>query len=197
MGERWGQVLAGVALAGPLVFIGAFVLLNVLQPAFTGRDSLSAYALGEFGWLMNVAFVAAGTGFVALAGVLSRGVEPSRWKTVGVTLLVVAGVGWVLLGAANTHNAPGPTTLPGWTHAVGFTLGFPALILAPVVWGRAFTRDSRWRSMARWSTLAALIVVVAFLLTPLTGGASFLAAVVLLMAWAGWAARLASAEPHQ
>jgi hypothetical protein len=70
--------LALVAMVGPAVFVALVALLHVLEPETNDSDAISEYALGDYGLLMNAAFVAAGVGVAALAAGLRGAIPRSR-----------------------------------------------------------------------------------------------------------------------
>lgn len=65
---RFERVGAFLVLAGAAAFVVLVGLLHVLQPENNGNHALSEYALGDFGWLMNAAFVGTSSSPLALAG---------------------------------------------------------------------------------------------------------------------------------
>jgi hypothetical protein len=166
---------ARLALAGPLLCIALVALLHVLEPEVNDSDATSEYALGDFGWLMNVAFFSGAAGIGALAVVLLRSLARSKTAVTGVILLSIAAVAWVLLGAGNIDPEGADMTTHGLIHGIGFFLGLPTRLAAPLVLAAAFRRDERWanhRSLTLAFGIAALLAEVA--------GFSDLASVVTL-----------------
>jgi hypothetical protein len=156
--------LAVTAVAGPAVSVALVALLHVFQPEMSNNDALSEYALGDYGFLMNAAFVAAGIGFAALAGLLARRLTPTRSARTAIVLLAVAAVGWLLLGAGNVDPEGAKGTTHGFVHGIGFVLGFPAMFLALLLLARAFGRDERWAPFRRTLLPIAAAAVVVFAL---------------------------------
>jgi hypothetical protein len=191
---------ARLALAGPLVCIALVALLHVLEPEVNDSDAVSEYALGDFGWLMNVAFFSGAAGIGALAVVLLRSLARSKTAVTGVILLSIAAVAWVLLGAGNIDPEGADMTTHGLIHGIGFFLGLPTRLAAPLVLAAAFRRDERWashRPLTLAFGIAALLAEVA--------GFSDLASVVTLRLslglWLIWialtGARVLSERPRR
>ncbi len=140
---------ARLAVAGPLLCLTLVALLHLVEPEVNDSDAVSEYALGDFGWLMNVAFFSGAAGIGALAFVLHRSLSRSRTGIVGIVLLSIAAVAWVLLGAGNIDPEGADTTTHGLIHGIGFLLGLPTRLAAPLVLAAAFRRDERWANHRR------------------------------------------------
>ena len=166
---------ARLAVAGPLLCITLVAVLHVLEPEVNDSNAVSEYALGDFGWLMNVAFFSAAAGIGALAFVLHRSLARSKTAIAGIVLLAIAAVAWVLLGVGNIDPEGADATTHGLIHGIGFFLGLPTRLAAPFVLAAAFRRDERWAGHQRLTLalgIAALVAEVA--------GFSDLASVVAL-----------------
>ncbi|MBA2461836.1 MAG: DUF998 domain-containing protein [Actinobacteria bacterium] len=156
--------LAAFAVAGPALYVALVAILHVLEPEWNDTDALSEYALGDYGFLMNVAFVAAGFGFAALAATLVGSVRLTASARTGIVLLVVAAVGWILLGTGNVDPLGAEQTTHGRVHFIGYLLGFPSMLVALLLLARAFGRDERWRPFRRTLLTLAAAALVAFVL---------------------------------
>lgn len=156
--------LGRVAVGGPLLCLTLVALLHVLESEVNDSDAVSEYALGDYGWLMNVAFFSAAAGIGALAVALQRSLARSKTAVAGITLLWLAAAAWVFLGAGNIDPEGADTTTHGLVHGIGFLLGLPTRLAAPLVLAAAFRRDERWASYQRPTLalgIAALTVEVA------------------------------------
>ena len=173
---------ARLAVAGPLLCITLVAVLHVLESEVNDSDAVSEYALGDFGWLMNIAFFSAAAGIGALAFVLHKSLARSKTAIAGVVLLSIAAVAWVLLGAGNIDPEGADTTTHGLIHGIGFFLGLPARLAAPLVLAAAFRRDERWADYRR-PTLA---LGVAALAAELAGFSDLASAVTLRLALVLW-----------
>jgi hypothetical protein len=156
--------LAYIACAGPVVFVALVALLHALDPDRNDTDAMSEYALGEYGLLMNAAFLGAGVGVGALALGLRDAVAPSTSRRVALALLAIAALGWILLGLGNIDAEGEDTTWHGVVHGIGFLLTIPTMLGAPFALARAFSRDGRWSPLHRWLPALGVAAVLAFVL---------------------------------
>ena len=173
---------ARLAVVGPLLSIALVALLHVLEPEVNESDAVSEYALGAFGWLMNLAFFSAAAGIGALAVVLRRSLPRSRTAVAGIILLWVAAVAWVLLGAGNIDPEGADMTTHGLIHGIGFLLGLPTRLAAPLVLAAAFHRDARWARHRRLT----LALGIAALLAEVAGFSDLASVVTLRLALGLW-----------
>ena len=82
---------ARLAVAGPLLCMTLVAVLHILEPEVNDSDAVSEYALGDFGWLMNIAFFSGAAGIGALAFVLHRSLARSKTAVAGIVLLYRCG----------------------------------------------------------------------------------------------------------
>jgi hypothetical protein len=173
---------ARLAVGGPLLCIALVALLHVLEPEVNDSDAVSEYALGDYGWLMNVAFFSAAAGIGALAVVLYTSVARSKTAVAGIILLSVAAVAWILLGVGNIDPEGADMTTHGLVHGIGFLLGLPTRLAAPLVLAAAFRRDERWASHRRLT----LALGIAALIAEVAGLADVASVVTLRLALGLW-----------
>ena len=178
---------ARLAVAGPVLCLTLVAVLHVLEPEVNDSDAVSEYALGDYGWLMNIAFFSGAVGIGALAFALHRSLARSKTAIAGIVLLSIAAVAWVFLGAGNIDPEGADATTHGLIHGIGFFLGLPTRLAAPLVLAAAFRRDERWVGHRRLTLalgIAALLAEVA--------GFSDLASVAMLRlsigVWLVWIA---------
>ncbi len=120
--------------------------------------------MGDFGWLMNIAFFSGAAGIGALAFVLHRSLARSKTAIAGIVLLATAAAAWVLLGAGNIDPEGADATTHGLIHGIGFFFGLPTRLAAPLVLAAPFRRDERWADHRRLTLglgIAALVAEVA------------------------------------
>jgi hypothetical membrane protein len=177
-------VLGWCAVAGPVLFTAAWLLAGLVQNDYgPRREDISALAAldAQHAWIMIAGIVALGLSLVALGLGLVGAIEDGRSATVGVILLVLAGVMFVVAGIARDDCSSELQACKkrvnagdvSWHHQVHDNVGiavFLALVLAPLVLARAFRRDSRWRDLRRYSLVTG---AVTFALLLVFGGDSF------------------------
>ena len=178
---------ARLAVAGPLLCITLVAVLHVLESEVNDSDAVSEYALGDFGWLMNIAFFSAAAGIGALAFVLHRSLARTKTAIAGIVLLSIAAVAWVLLGAGNIDREGADATTHGLIHGIGFFLGLPARLAAPLVLAAAFRRDERWADYRR-PTLALGVAALAAEVAGFSDLASVVTLRLALVLWLVWIA---------
>lgn len=156
--------LALIAMLGPAVYVALLALLHALQPETNDTDAISEYALGDYGWLMNVAFFAVAVGVAALAVGLLGALTPAPSARLGTAFLALAAVGWALLGAGNVDPEGAESTTHGLIHGIGYLTMVPSMFLALFLLARAFRRDKLWRTLRRSVLALALAALAAFVL---------------------------------
>ncbi|MEV5898032.1 DUF998 domain-containing protein [Nonomuraea fuscirosea] len=135
--------LAEAGIAGILVFVGLIATLHVIDP---DRDpigtTVSEYVLGPYGWLLSFAALAFGLGVLALT-TATAAILPSPRPRTGLTLLTLAGLGMVVVGAFPTDpidpTDPRFVTTSGVIHAAAGILAFTCFAIA----GPLLTRPIR------------------------------------------------------
>ena len=154
-----------VGIAGPALFAALVALLHALEPESNDTAAISEYALGDdYGWLMNIAFIAAGIGLAALAFSLVGALKRSRGARAGQALLSISALGWILLGAGNIDPEGADTSWHGVVHGIGFFLATPASLAAMFVLARVFRADPRWSTFGGVTLWSAVVALVAFAL---------------------------------
>jgi len=160
---------ATLAIVGVGWWVATVGLMHVLKPE-TGiaGHAMSEYAIGRYGWLMTVAFVAVAAGQMAFAVALARGLRPSGW--VAPVLFGVAGLESVM-EAVFRADGNGPVTTQGSLHVLFGVTSFVLSIIAMFVLVRRFRRDPVWQGFARPTQLWAFTSLVALLSVPAFGQA--------------------------
>lgn len=62
---------AVLACAGALLYVLLLAVLHAVQPHMIDQATISKYALGRGGWLLQAAFISAGVGYAGLARLTS------------------------------------------------------------------------------------------------------------------------------
>src|SRR6266581_8225 len=167
---RW---LALGAVAGPVLFTLAWVVLGELSPGYTAwgtriapyspiSQGISGLGLGITAPFMNTAFVF--SGLLILAGVVGifQGIREmgalARWSC--TVLLALSPLGMAVDGIFTLESF-----LP---HMVGFLLAAASPVLSFVVIGLLLRRVPRWRRFGSWLLLASPLTLVLLVLYFLT-----------------------------
>lgn len=148
---------------------GLFVLLlsslHLLEPEFdpTWRFT-SEYALGDFGWMMHLAF-----GLLALAQISVAITIFPHIRTVtgyiGLVILGISAIGIIIAGIFVTDPitvSPDDATFSGSMHSIGAMLDYTPV--AALLISLSLSRLDVWRPMKRVLLTSAIIAIVAMLL---------------------------------
>jgi hypothetical protein len=214
VGEHGGMPVRLVAALG----LGAVALCAVLVGSLHGlatevnpiRRTISEYAIGEFGWMFDVAVLGLAVGSLLVllalvgAGLLGR-------SSGGAVALGVWSVTLVLVVAFEKANWSIGPSVGGYIHRYASLAAFVALPVAALAVGRrwrAHPRFGRYAAVTRWLGALSLgwlsTIVLGVFLRPLTGvpwwqfvplglverglAVTEVAAVIVLGAWAWRAA---------
>ncbi len=176
-----GPLAFGLSVAGLSVVQYDFMLglgwHPISAPTF---DWPSGLALGPYGLLMTLAFIAGGFGMALLALGVGRGLKAGALGGAATILLVVAGL--AMAGLASPTDPTLTTrvaTLPGRIHdSAYFVLGV-SLFTAMLLFGAAFRRDPAWRLLSTYSWLTLAFAAPAFLLK----GIAFYLFLAAILVW--------------
>jgi hypothetical protein len=179
------RTLATATLAALTTFPILVLALHVIQadsydPAV---QAVSELALGRAGWLMAVAFCAAGLGMLGFAALLRR-ILPGA---VVIPALVV-GSGLATFVSAFVH-ADGETdsTVHGQVHQAMGLISIALVVVAMFACIPRFRREPAWRSFARPTLAWAVSAVGAFMLVPALGPDRFgVAQRIFFLVWLSW-----------
>lgn len=170
---RW---LALSAVAGPVLFTLAWIVLGFLSPGYTlwGQriapyspvsQPVSGLGLGSTGPFMNVAFVL--SGLLVIAGVIGIFQTTKTSSRVGTrractVLLILSPLGSVIDGIFTLESS-------GFIHlVVGFLLGCLTPVVSFLVAGLVFRRVPGFRRFGTWLLLGSpltLVLLILFFLT--------------------------------
>lgn len=176
-----------------LVGVSFFAVVTVLLPLAQQpdhdvvRSSISALALGSWGWLQAAAFAVLGVGTVAIALVL----HGSRLGRLGPAMVVVSGLLDLVIAVFPT--APDGAAVSGVAavHAVAATGSLVLMVLVMFVMARPFARDAGWRRLAGPSVAWGVSSAGVFLAVSATTGLFGLAERLLVFGTCSWLAVVA------
>ena len=162
--DKRTYLTASISLAGLGTFVVGVLLLHLLKRDLDpAQHFISEYALGSFGWVQAIDFLAAGVGAIALALTLTRVVtDPGRIAPIligsfGVCILVLEFI---------PADGPERITTVGKAHGLIALSGFALLISGMFVSARRFRSDTAWSALRRptiaWAgtALATLLVMI-------------------------------------
>jgi hypothetical protein len=187
---------ARISIVSGLLFVVVLLSLHLIEPEFdpTWRF-ISEYALGRFGWLMNLAFLTLATSlFSAGMAILSQ--IRTVVGYVGLAILGISAIG-ILIAAMFTTD-PATTsreaaTLSGKMHVFGASLDYTPV--AALLISFSLVRNQAWRPIRKWlfiTTGITLVAMVAFMIVlPYDGkiGPGVLAGLFgrfLVLSYLGW-----------
>ena len=132
--EVAGALLAIAAAAAALLLLAS---LHVLSPEFDPSwRMVSEYALGHYGWVLSLMFLAWGISAWALAVALWSQVKTRAGK-VGLWFLVIAGLGEALASVFDITHDTG--------HSIAGVLGMGGFPIAAVLLSVSLGRTQPWR----------------------------------------------------
>jgi len=161
------RLAAIIAVGGITWFLLGVAVLHVAERSLNpARHMVSEYALGTYGWIQTLNFLAAGIGGVALGLALSRTIrEPGR---LGPRLIAGFGAS-TLVSAFVQADGDGPVTTHGSVHTLVGILGFAALVAGMFTLTRRFRRDPAWLTMRKPTMVWAAASSATFFLVPILG----------------------------
>lgn|GEM_PF-3836256 len=150
-----------------VAFLSVYLSLAVITHLVSYYDpiaaSLSTYAVGQFGAIMETGFVLSMLSHFVMAYCLSQTLPPTLPARIGIGLLVLAGVGVLLVVLF-----PSSTFIDRPTdgiHLTGALLSFITFPIGSILLTVAFGQSDMWRDYQRTSAIiigVALLVIIAF-----------------------------------
>ena len=157
------------ALTGIGLFVVIVLLLHFVEPEFDpSRRFVSEYALGDQGYLMNLAFFMLSAGNGTLAIQLRHSQDREHDFPSG--LLITASIFVMIAGAINPDPSTegSPTTVLGVVHTTSVVIAMCSVLVSAFIIARQFGRDSRWQSLdsiLKWWAIIMLSTMVLHLAT--------------------------------
>lgn len=187
---------ARLSIASGLLFALLLGSLHLLEPEFNPAwRFISEYALGKFGWMMHIAFLALATS-LASAGLAIFSQVRTVTGYIGLAILDIAAIGILIAGISTTDPATTSreaATLSGKIHVFGASLDYTPV--AALLLSFSLARNQAWRPIRKWLFLTVgitLVALTAFMFTlPYDGkiGPGVLAGLFgrfLLISYLGW-----------
>ena len=200
--SRTRRALGWCAVAGSVLFtVASFVAWSAQDVYSPRREDISSLAAvdAQQAWIMIAGIVALGLGLLALGLGLRGRIHDGRSATVGPILLVLTGLSFVAAGFARNDcsselQACRERVNSGdvsWHHGLHDLVGVAAfvfLVIAPLVFARAFRTDSHWSNLRPYSLatgVLALALLLVFAVEPFDGWNGLVQRILLavLLVW--------------
>jgi hypothetical protein len=154
--------LSGGAAAAFVILLAALHLIRPdLDPSWR---FISEYEIGDFGWLMSLAFLSLAVSYVALF-IAVRPQLRGIGGYIGLVCLLISAAGLTLAAIFTTDpitTNPDAMTTSGQLHSLGGTLGF-AMPFASVLVSWSLARHPAWSSARQPLLWAAGLTAIGFL----------------------------------
>jgi hypothetical protein len=156
---------ARLSLAGAATFVVLLAALHVVKPEIDPSwRFISEYALGDYGWVMVLAFFSLALSYVALFVALRSDARTLAGR-LGLALLLVSAAGLTIAGIFTTDPVTASKdaiTARGKLHNVGGALGI-AMPFAAALVSRSLARNDAWSPARRALLWTAGLAWIGFL----------------------------------
>jgi len=153
---------ANLSFASAATFVLLLATLHIIKPELDPSwRFISEYAIGENGWLMELAFLSLALSYIALFMSIRSQLRTITGR-IGLALLLVSAAGLIIAAMFTTDPITASQhamTTEGSLHAFGGTLGF-AMPFAALLVSLSLARNQTWSPARRslwWSAGLALI----------------------------------------
>lgn len=155
------KALATAAMAGVVLYVLVDVVLQILPPNYDPiREAESNLAVGPFGWIMNINFLARAVTTLCAVGAIRLVGPPSRLRTTGLILLLFGGAASAIIAFFPIDvDVAAPYTFAGAVHIIVATAGFIAALFGVTVL-TLWLRRTRLLSITLVATVFAAIAAV-------------------------------------
>jgi Protein of unknown function (DUF998) len=158
---------ARLSFAGAAMFALLLAGLHFIKPGLDPSwHFISEYAIGEYGWIMVLAFLSLALSYVSLFLALRSQLQTIAGR-IGLALLLVSALGLTIAAIFTTDPitvSENAVTTEGTLHNLGGTLGI-AMPFAAVLIGWRLARNPAWSSARRPLLWATALALVAFLVS--------------------------------
>jgi hypothetical protein len=156
---------ASLSFAGAATFVVLLAALHFIKPELDPSwHFISEYAIGEYGWIMVLAFLSLTLSYVSLFVAIRSQLRTIAGR-IGLVLLVVSALGLIIAAIFTTDPitaSEDAVTTEGTLHNLGGTLGMAMPFAAGLI-GWKLARNPAWASARRpllWATGLALVAFV-------------------------------------
>lgn len=150
---RFVTITQRVVLVCAAYYVIVIIVLHILEPEFDPRFTfMSAYALGDYGWLMTTTFFALGLAACVAAAGLRHVHRSSRGALIGFGLLAVGAL-FVCLAGVFKDSMP---------HLLASVVALPTILMAVLLLSWTFRRATGWQTIYRVTLFIALGMLAMF-----------------------------------
>lgn len=140
---------AKIAVAGSALSLILVVALHALKPEYNPSwRFLSEYAIGDFGWVMRLAFFSVAVSCLSLFVAVKSHVQTIGGK-IGLGFLLATFVGLTMAGFFSIDPitaTPDQLTQQGSLHGLASMIGIPSLPIAAMLISLSLGRNKNWAS---------------------------------------------------
>lgn len=163
------KTIAFIGSCSLMLFVAIVFLLHFLRPDKNMLSCfVSEYAVGNYGWLMTIAFYAlAFAAALVLRGLLLN-TKPS--KTSKITLGIFC-VGILLVAIFPTDVPVEPPSPRGLVHGFAALIALVSLGISMIAWGVVFKKNNNLKKLATPSLffgVASLVLLIIFIASPIS-----------------------------
>jgi len=161
------RTAALLAFAGAATFAVLLAALHYIKPELDPSwHFISEYAIGDYGWIMVLAFLSLALGYVSLFVAIRSQVRTVIGR-IGLALLLISALGLTIAAIFTTDPitvSENAVTTEGTLHNLGGTLGI-AMPFAAALMGWKLARNPAWSLAKRPLLWATGLALVAFLVS--------------------------------
>jgi len=158
------RTAALLSFAGAATFVLLLAALHFIKPELDPSwHFISEYAIGDYGWMMVLAFLSLTLSYVSLVVAIRSQLRTIAGR-IGLTLLLVSALGLTIAAVFTTDPitvSGNAVTTEGTLHNVGGTLGI-AMPFAAALVGWKLARSPAWSSAKRAVLRSTGLGLVAF-----------------------------------
>jgi hypothetical membrane protein len=148
-------LIAGIA--SPILFVIADAMGVILVPGYNPlSQSISDLGLSPLGWLQDAAFFIFGVTTISLASELHSEIRGSREASVGLTMMICLGAGFILLGLFATDPLGTNHSLHGFIHHYAAWAEGGLFPVTCFFFADLFKPNRRWNILRRYSLVAGI-----------------------------------------